>query len=71
MTVTSRPRWRAEAATSAPIHPAPTTTTCRRDPAVRAGRPILDAAQIEDALEFGAGNESRRGSAPVVSSSRS
>ena len=27
MTVTSRPRWRAEAATSAPIQPAPTTTT--------------------------------------------
>ena len=26
-TVTSRPRWRAEAATSAPIQPAPTTTT--------------------------------------------
>ena len=26
-TVTSRPRWRADAATSAPIQPAPTTTT--------------------------------------------
>ena len=27
MTVTSHPRWRAEAATSQPIQPAPITTT--------------------------------------------
>ena len=37
-TVTSRPRWRAEAATSAPIQPAPMTTTGRRGRARRAAR---------------------------------
>ena len=36
--VTSRPRWRAEAATSAPIHPAPTTTTVPPRSSRRAGR---------------------------------
>ena len=38
MRVTSRPRWRAEAATSAPIHPAPTTTTLPPRSTVRAAR---------------------------------
>ena len=47
--VTSRPSWRADAATSAPIHPPPTTTTCsgaRQRVAQSVG--VVDRAQQMD-----------------------
>ena len=54
-TVTSRPGWRAEAATSLPIQPAPTTTRAAarsQRAAQRVG--ILERPQVVDAGELGA-----------------
>ena len=73
MSVTSTPFWRAEAATSEPIQPAPITTTraaCASRSRERVG--VGEVAQVVDAVEVGArAASSRRGSAPVASSSRS
>ena len=72
ITVTSSPRWRAEAATSVPIQPAPIDDQPAagvQPLAQRVG--VGERAQVVDAVELGAGNVSRRGSAPVASSSRS
>ena len=49
-------RWRADAATSAPIQPPPTTTTSRLGRAARAARRSRDAAEVEHAVEVGAGD---------------
>ena len=56
ITVTSRPSWRAEAATSEPIQPAPTTTTeplCAKPFAQ--GVRVIDAAEVEHAVQIGSG----------------
>ena len=54
--MTSRPFWRAEAATSAPIQPAPITTTCPPALEARAQRVgVGERAQVEHAVELGAG----------------
>ena len=53
--MTSRPRWRAEAANSLPIQPAPTTTT--RPPASQALAQrvaVGERAQVVDPVELGA-----------------
>ena len=61
---TSAPIWRADAATSEPIHPAPTTTT---RPAPRTASPsrtgVAEPAEVVDAVQIGAGDvePSRRG----------
>ena len=62
MTATSRPRWRAEAATSAPIQPAPMTVTVAtavKPFAQEVG--VVNAAQVKDAVELAA--KKKRGGA--------
>ena len=55
--MTSRPRCLAEAATSDPIQPAPTTTTLPpRSSRSRSAVGVLDAAQVEHAVQLRAGD---------------
>jgi hypothetical protein len=55
MTVTSRPRWRAEAATSAPIQPDDDGCAPAVHPLVKEVR-VVDAAQVQHSVELGARN---------------
>ena len=69
---TSIPRWRAEAATSQPIHPAPTTTS--RPPASSTPRSASESSSVRRTWtpsRSAPGIGGRLGSAPVASSSAS
>ena len=71
-TVTSRPRWRALAATSSPMNPAPITTTRSASAEVVAeGEGVVDGAEIVDAGTRRRAGKDAGVSAPVATTSRS